>query len=84
MRKMKILKYFYLGNNSNYTENRKMRCAGHVALMTAKHNPYRILVEKPEGNRPLEKLNSVALVRKRTMPTERPPLVSEASANFCE
>jgi hypothetical protein len=23
------------------------------------------------------------VVRKRTIPTERPPLVSEASANFC-
>jgi hypothetical protein len=29
------------------------------------------------------KLNSVALVRKRTIPTERPPLVGEVSANFC-
>jgi hypothetical protein len=27
--------------------------------------------------------NSVALVRKRTIPTERPPLVGEVSANFC-
>jgi hypothetical protein len=27
--------------------------------------------------------NSVALVRKRTIPTEQPPLVSELSANFC-
>jgi hypothetical protein len=26
--------------------------------------------------------NSVALVRERTIPTERPPLVSEVSANF--
>jgi hypothetical protein len=26
---------------------------------------------------------SVTLVRKRTMPTERPPLVGEVSANFC-
>jgi hypothetical protein len=30
------------------------------------------------------KKNSVALVRKRTIPTERPPLVSEVSANFSE
>jgi hypothetical protein len=30
-----------------------------------------------------EKLNSVALARKRTIPTERPPLVGEVSANFC-
>jgi hypothetical protein len=29
------------------------------------------------------KLNSVALVRKRTIPTERPPLVGEVSANLC-
>jgi hypothetical protein len=27
--------------------------------------------------------NSVALVRKRTIPTERPPLVGEVGANFC-
>jgi hypothetical protein len=29
------------------------------------------------------KLNSVALVRERTIPTERPLLVGEVSANFC-
>jgi hypothetical protein len=29
-----------------------------------------------------ERKNSVASVRKRTKPTERPPLVSEVSANF--
>jgi hypothetical protein len=28
------------------------------------------------------KLNSVAVVHKRTKPTERPPLVGEVSANF--
>jgi hypothetical protein len=27
--------------------------------------------------------NSVALVRDQTIPTERPPLVGEVSANFC-
>jgi hypothetical protein len=27
--------------------------------------------------------NSVALVRERTIPTERPPLISEVSTNFC-
>jgi hypothetical protein len=31
----------------------------------------------------LKKLNSVAVVRKRTIPTERPPLVGEVSANLC-
>jgi len=29
------------------------------------------------------KLNSVALVRERTIRTERPPPVGEVSANFC-
>jgi hypothetical protein len=28
-------------------------------------------------------LNSVALVRKRTIPTDQPPLVGKVSANFC-
>jgi hypothetical protein len=28
-------------------------------------------------------INSVALVRERTIPTERPPSVGEVSANFC-
>jgi hypothetical protein len=30
-----------------------------------------------------KKLNSVALVRERTIPTERPPPVGEVSANIC-
>jgi hypothetical protein len=30
-----------------------------------------------------KKLNSVALVHERTIPTEQPPLVSEVSTNFC-
>jgi hypothetical protein len=30
-----------------------------------------------------KKLNSVAFVREQTMPTERPPLDGEVSANFC-
>jgi hypothetical protein len=29
------------------------------------------------------KLNSVAVVRKRTIPTKRPPLVGKVSANLC-
>jgi hypothetical protein len=32
---------------------------------------------------PKTKLNSVALVRERTIPTERSQLVGEVSANFC-
>jgi hypothetical protein len=35
------------------------------------------------GSIQYKKLNSVAVVRKRTVPTERPPLVGEVSANLC-
>jgi hypothetical protein len=31
----------------------------------------------------ITKLNSVALVREQTIPTERQPPVGEVSANFC-
>jgi hypothetical protein len=31
----------------------------------------------------MTKLNSVALVRERTIPTERPPPVGDVIANFC-
>jgi hypothetical protein len=34
-------------------KSRRMRWAGHVARMGEKRNSYRILVGKPEGNRPL-------------------------------
>jgi hypothetical protein len=34
-------------------KSRRMRWAGHVARMGEKRNVYRLLVEKPEGKRPL-------------------------------
>jgi hypothetical protein len=37
------------------------------------------IVRQPYTN----KTKSVALVRKQTIPTERPPLVGEVMANFC-
>jgi hypothetical protein len=39
------------------------------------------LIDKPSRPK-LKKLNSVAVVRKRTIPTERPQLVGEVSANL--
>jgi hypothetical protein len=36
-------------------KSRRMRWAGHVARMGEKRNVYRLLVEKPEGKRPLER-----------------------------
>jgi hypothetical protein len=35
-------------------KSRRMRWAGHVARMGEKRNSYRIVVERPEGKRPLE------------------------------
>jgi len=68
-------------------KSRRMRLAEHVARIGERIDAYRVLVGKPEGTRPLgrsmHKLNSVALVRTRTIPTERPPPVGEVSANFC-
>jgi hypothetical protein len=34
-------------------KSRRMRWVGHVARMREKRNAYRLLVEKPEGKRPL-------------------------------
>jgi hypothetical protein len=34
-------------------KSRRMRWAGYVARMGEKRNPYRILLGKPEGKRPL-------------------------------
>jgi hypothetical protein len=36
-------------------EERRMRCAGHVARMWEKRNEHRFLVGKPEGKRPPER-----------------------------
>jgi hypothetical protein len=39
--------------------------------------------ESAYGFHKTKKLNSVALVRKRTIPTEGPPLVAEVGVNLC-
>jgi hypothetical protein len=41
-----------------------------------------IFIEKKNKQNNNKKKNSMALVRKRTIPTERPLLVGEVSANF--
>jgi hypothetical protein len=40
-------------NITRMIKSRKMRWVGHVAHMGEKRNAYRILVETPEGKRPL-------------------------------
>jgi hypothetical protein len=44
------------GYRNRMIKSRRMRWAGHVARMGEKRNAYRILVEKPEGKRPLGRL----------------------------
>jgi hypothetical protein len=38
---------------------------------------------EPQNNNYKKQINSVALVRERTISTERPPLVGEVGANYC-
>jgi hypothetical protein len=56
-------------------------CLHTVFTQTVVREPQRDQAEG--GLLPKTKLNSVALVRKWTIPTERPPHVGEVSANFC-
>jgi hypothetical protein len=42
-----------------------------------------MMTNKVKWNKLKKELNSLALVRKQTIPTERPPHVGEVSANFC-
>jgi hypothetical protein len=65
--------------------------ASGMSLSTSSHAVHWLRVEYALQNKQNEyintrtktKLNSVALVRERTIPTERPPPVGEVSANFC-
>jgi hypothetical protein len=42
-----------------------------------------IFEKKNTFSRDKTKLNSMALVREQTKPTQRPPLAGKVSANFC-
>jgi hypothetical protein len=54
-----------------------------TAQMKMEHNCYRSMWIWFLNYSKLTKLNSVVWVHERTIPTERPPLVGEVSANFC-
>jgi hypothetical protein len=60
----------------------ELKCESSYVLMR-QHNIQCIYVVSGVVRRADSKLNSVALVRERTIPTERPPPVGEVSANFC-
>ena len=50
------LNYLYLSTNFvQLKKSRRMRWAGHVACMGERRGVYRVLVGKPEGQRPLGK-----------------------------
>jgi hypothetical protein len=67
--------FLYILFNCNWVANRWQLFSTHI------HTNNTGNVTKPTSHR--TKLNSVALVRERTIPTERPPPVGEVSANFC-
>jgi hypothetical protein len=46
---------FGIPNIIRQIKSRGMRWAGHVACMGEERNVYKVLVEKPEGKRPLER-----------------------------
>ena len=55
----------------------------HCSTLPPGINPFAVNNNNNNNNNNKLKLNSVALVRERTIPTERPPPVGEVSANFC-
>jgi hypothetical protein len=50
-------------------------CTGRKAVFVTVYGVYNLARQM--------NINSVALVRERTIPTERPPLVGEVNASFC-
>ena len=61
--------------------------SSHSYCTPCPHQPLTISAQKEDPKtfdiKQQTKLNSVALVRERTIPTEWPPPVGEVSANFC-
>jgi hypothetical protein len=69
----------FLDNDSTLTEERHLLCS---QCWDLKSDSQQNLVALGNNNNNNNN-NSVALVRERTIPTERPPLVGEMIANFC-
>jgi hypothetical protein len=79
-----MLREIGLGHQRSLLRGRKniFRCSADIYLTQY----FIALLNEANGakrHRQLKNLKSVALVRKRTIPTERPPLVGEVSASFC-
>jgi hypothetical protein len=79
-----------VGRKASDTGNRTCRPKGQkeqkLKTLAAENNfvasPH-LIVRLNRTNIIYKNLNSVAVVRKQSMPTERPPLVGEVSANLC-
>ena len=56
-------------NSGRVTKERRMRWAGHVALMGERGCVYRVLVGKTEGKRPLGRKGLVGRIILRVLPT---------------
>ena len=81
----RVLYVFVVGSNIGWTvirvKHEAYRLPSPFASFPFTSPPVRLRV--PSDSVFTIKLNSVALVRERTIPTERPPPVGEVSANFC-
>jgi hypothetical protein len=75
-------KYFASVVQNNHQVNATPNCENPITYLSKAFNKTYPTINLKCASSKL-KLNSVALVRKRTTPTERPPLVGEVSANFC-
>ena len=72
---------FLRNARSVYKTNKRKNCPPKSSHFTIHRTVG--LRQQVQHNHHTKKLNPVALVRKRTIPTERPPPVGEVSANFC-
>jgi hypothetical protein len=60
-----------------------LKVAAHICALYIPKGMMLAMKTQLAGSLPKLKLNSVALIRERTLPTEPPPLVGHVSANFC-
>ena len=74
----------YLTTHNTHNRETSMPLEGFEPATPANERPQTHVLDRvTTGTGTKTKLNSMALVRERTIPTERPPPVGEVSANFC-
>jgi hypothetical protein len=73
-------------NDEGESNNIRDSCAScfyAVGLVSSGYSPHFVKLMLHRTNQTKKELDSVALVCKRTIPTERPPHFGEVSANLC-